>query len=260
VPIMKNIPTKVAAAVLILAGSIIPAFGQGRGQDRGGDRGGSFRQSGGGQRSYQPQPQQQNQQQQYQRGNGGGVYRSQQQPRQQYSGGGNYQRQQYQQQQQQYQPQQQYQAQPRYQENRQGGYRGSSYQQNYRRGGYDNRGYENRGYDNRRYDNRGYDDRRFESQRWSQRGGYRGYYIPENRFYSSFGRDHYFRIGRPSYYDGYQRFNYGGYYFSAADPFPEYWGPNWYDSDDVYVDYEDDGYYLYNRRYPGAGISVNIGF
>ena len=44
------------------------------------------------------------------------------------------------------------------------------------------------------------------------------------------------------------------------DPLPEYWGTDWYDSDDCYVDYEDDGYYLYNRRYPGVGISVDINF
>ena len=32
----------------------------------------------------------------------------------------------------------------------------------------------------------------------------------------------------------------------------------WYDTDDVYVTYVDNGYYLYNRRYPNVGIAVRI--
>jgi len=96
--------------------------------------------------------------------------------------------------------------------------------------------------------------------RWSGRGGYRGRYIPQNRFYGSFGRQNFFRFGRPSYYNGYSRFSYGGYGFRILDPLPTYWANDWYDSDDVYVDYENDGYYMYNRRYPGAGIAIGIDF
>ena len=96
--------------------------------------------------------------------------------------------------------------------------------------------------------------------RWSDRGGYRGRYIPQSRFYGSFGRQNFFRFGRPSYYNGYSRFSYGGYGFRILDPLPTYWANDWYDSDDVYVDYENDGYYMYNRRYPGAGIAIGIDF
>lgn len=46
----------------------------------------------------------------------------------------------------------------------------------------------------------------------------------------------------------------------TLDPLPTYWANDWYDSDDVYVDYENDGYYMYNRRYPGAGIAIGIDF
>jgi hypothetical protein len=59
-------------------------------------------------------------------------------------------------------------------------------------------------------------------------------------------------------YQGYPRFQYGGYWITAVDPWPEYWGNDWYDNDDVYVAYVDDGYYLYNRRYPTAGIAIRI--
>ena len=57
---------------------------------------------------------------------------------------------------------------------------------------------------------------------------------------------------------GYPRFQYHGYWLSAVDPWPEYWGNDWYDNDDVYVTYVDNGYYLYNRRYPGVGIAISI--
>lgn len=40
-----------------------------------------------------------------------------------------------------------------------------------------------------------------------------------------------------------------------ADPYPEDWSEKWYDSDDVYIDY-DDGYYLYNRSYPKSGLRL----
>jgi hypothetical protein len=42
-----------------------------------------------------------------------------------------------------------------------------------------------------------------------------------------------------------------------VDPWPEYWSNNWYDNDDVYIDYSGDGYYLYNRRYPRDRIAVS---
>jgi hypothetical protein len=59
---------------------------------------------------------------------------------------------------------------------------------------------------------------------------------------------------------GYPRFQYDGYWISAVDPWPESWGNDWYDTDDVYVSYVDNGYYLYNRSYPSEGIAINISF
>jgi len=95
---------------------------------------------------------------------------------------------------------------------------------------------------------------------WQQRGGYNGYRIPDNRYRGYFGRDHGFRIyGLPFLVvGGYPRFQYQGYWISLVDPWPEYWGNDWYDNDDVYVTYVDNGYYLYNRRYPNVGIAISI--
>jgi hypothetical protein len=95
---------------------------------------------------------------------------------------------------------------------------------------------------------------------WQQRGGYHGYRIPDDRFRGYFGPEHGFRIyGLPFLvFGGYPRFQYGGYWFSPVDPWPEYWANNWYDTDDVYVTYADNGYYLFNRRYPNVGIAISI--
>src|SRR6185437_17194 len=95
---------------------------------------------------------------------------------------------------------------------------------------------------------------------WQQRGGYHGYRIPDDRFRGSFGPSHDFRIsGLPFLVvGGFPRFQYQGYWFSPVDPWPSDWGNDWYDNDDVYVDYVDNGYYLYNSRYPNVAIAINI--
>jgi hypothetical protein len=92
---------------------------------------------------------------------------------------------------------------------------------------------------------------------WAQRGGYGGYYIPQDRFNLSFGIGHWFRMGSPTIYMGYPRFSYGGFSFMLLDPWPDSWAEDWYNSDDLYIDY-DDGYYLYNRRYPDVGLALTV--
>lgn len=101
-----------------------------------------------------------------------------------------------------------------------------------------------------------------EHHTWRERGGYRGYRIPDDHFRAHFGRGHWFRVYRGPIIvvDGYPRFQYGGFWFSLVDPWPEYWSRTWYETDDVYVDYVNDGYYMYNRRHPGIGVAVNVSF
>ena len=99
-------------------------------------------------------------------------------------------------------------------------------------------------------------------QNWTQRGGYNGFRIPDARFHSYFGRDHFFRIyGLPLVFVGGQpRFQYDGYWVTIVDPWPESWGQNWYETDDVYLDNTGDGYYLYDRNYPDFPIAVTVSF
>ena len=97
---------------------------------------------------------------------------------------------------------------------------------------------------------------------WGQRGGYNGYRVPDDRFRRYFGSNHFFRINRlPTVFvGGYPRFQYDGYWVTFVDPWPETWSPTWYETDDVYIDYTDDGYYVYDRMHPGIGIAVSISF
>jgi hypothetical protein len=95
---------------------------------------------------------------------------------------------------------------------------------------------------------------------WQQRGGYSGYRVPDASFRADYGQGHAFRIYNlpVMFVGGQQRFQYGGFWFGLVDPWPEYRSSNWYDDDDVYVDYYGDGYYLYNRRYPGDRIAISF--
>jgi hypothetical protein len=78
--------------------------------------------------------------------------------------------------------------------------------------------------------------------------------IPEEHFRSNFGREHRFRIDSPRIVDGYSRFQYSGFWFG----FVESWPGDWYYTDDVYVDYVDGGYYLYNPYHPGIRIGISV--
>ena len=106
-------------------------------------------------------------------------------------------------------------------------------------------------------------DFRSEHRSWRERGGYDGYRIPDIYYTSYYGPTHWFRLfGLPFLVaGGYPRFQYHGYWFNVVEPYPEYWGVRWYETDDVYVDYSGDGYYLFNRRYPNRpGVAITIVF
>jgi len=88
----------------------------------------------------------------------------------------------------------------------------------------------------------------------SNRGG--GHYgrIPDDRYRAHFGHGHSFHMIRPRMIGGYNRFQYGGYWFG----FNEGWPVGWDYNDDVYVEYVDGIYYMYNLRHPGVHITLNL--
>ena len=88
----------------------------------------------------------------------------------------------------------------------------------------------------------------------SNRGG--GHYgrISDTSYRAHFGQGHSFHMIRPRMIGGYNRFQYGGYWFG----FNVGWPVGWSYDDTVYVVYEGGAYYLYNLRHPGIHITLSI--
>jgi hypothetical protein len=78
--------------------------------------------------------------------------------------------------------------------------------------------------------------------------------IDDAHFHDHFGRDHHFAIRHVTVVGGRPHFAYGGYNFEIVDAWPHGWAY----TDNVYVDYVDGGYFLYNLAHPGVRISVTV--
>jgi flagellar motor protein MotB len=76
--------------------------------------------------------------------------------------------------------------------------------------------------------------------------------IPQDRFQANFGREHTFRVTETDYRS--HRFQYGGYWFGFADPWPS----NWLYTQDVFVVDIDGVYYLCNASYPGVNLALSF--
>jgi hypothetical protein len=90
-------------------------------------------------------------------------------------------------------------------------------------------------------------------QRNGNNGGNYGR-ISNANYHEHFGHGHSFHMGHPQFIGGYNRFQYGGYWFGYNEGWPLGWG---YD-DDVYVDYVGGAYFMYNLRHPGVHIALNV--
>src|SRR5271154_4308879 len=78
--------------------------------------------------------------------------------------------------------------------------------------------------------------------------------IPDERFRANFGHEHVFVISQPEMVGGFSRFQYGGFAFGFLQPWPD----GWYYTDDVYVDYVDGEYFLFNPYYPGVRVGISV--
>jgi hypothetical protein len=78
--------------------------------------------------------------------------------------------------------------------------------------------------------------------------------IDDEHFRAHFGREHHFAINHVTVVEGHPHFAYGGYSFAIAQP----WPVGWAYSDNVYVDYIDGEYYLFNVRHPGVRVAVTV--
>jgi hypothetical protein len=98
-----------------------------------------------------------------------------------------------------------------------------------------------------------------EHRTWVQRGGYVGFRVPDDKIFPVFRS----RACFPYQHVALSR-NPGTTVLpvqrvldAGRGSVAESWADNWYDTDDVYVRY-DNGYYLYNQRYPGVGLSLEF--
>jgi hypothetical protein len=76
--------------------------------------------------------------------------------------------------------------------------------------------------------------------------------IPADRYKANFGREHTFRVTQGDYNN--HRFQYGGYWFGFAAP----WPGNWLYTQQVFVVDIGGVYYLCNPTYPGVNVELNI--
>lgn len=79
-------------------------------------------------------------------------------------------------------------------------------------------------------------------------------HIPDEKFHAQFGREHKFAAQRPVIVEGQPRFQYGGYSFVLVDA----WPVDWAYTDDVYIDYVDGDYFLYDLLHPGERIALFV--
>jgi hypothetical protein len=96
--------------------------------------------------------------------------------------------------------------------------------------------------------------KRVASNRGNGNNGHHYGQISDARYRAHFGNTHTFRMIRPRMIDGYNRFQYSGYWFGYNQPWPS----DWAYTDHVYVEYVDNSYYLYNTRRPGIHITLNL--
>jgi hypothetical protein len=85
-----------------------------------------------------------------------------------------------------------------------------------------------------------------------QHAGNKAGRIPDDRYKANFGREHTFRVSEGDYRN--HRFQYGGYWFGFAQPWPS----NWLYTQDVYVVDINGVYYLCNASYPGVNLMLNV--
>jgi len=82
----------------------------------------------------------------------------------------------------------------------------------------------------------------------------RGGHIPDDKFREHFGRQHTVVIRRPVIVEGRPRFQFSGYWFEIADP----WPVGWAYTDECYVDYVDGEYFLFDVLHPGVRIALFV--
>jgi DNA mismatch repair ATPase MutL len=80
----------------------------------------------------------------------------------------------------------------------------------------------------------------------------KGKKIPQEKFRTSFGREHHFHVARSGGDD--RRFQYGGYVFEVV----EVWPAGWSFDDDCYLEEDGDDYYVVDVMHPEVRVLVIV--
>jgi hypothetical protein len=78
--------------------------------------------------------------------------------------------------------------------------------------------------------------------------------IPDDKFRANFGRSHTVVIHQPVVVEGQPRFQFGGYWFGIAAP----WPVGWAYTDQCYIDYVDGEYVLIDLLHPGMSVALIV--
>jgi len=82
-----------------------------------------------------------------------------------------------------------------------------------------------------------------------------GKHIPDDKFRSSFGRQHTFKVQRTQIVNSPQPVVvYGGYSFQLVDAWPAEWAFD----DDCYIEYVDGQYFLFDAFHPEVRVAVFV--
>jgi hypothetical protein len=83
-------------------------------------------------------------------------------------------------------------------------------------------------------------------------------HIPDPKFKANFGKQHTFTVNRvittTTVVPNQTQFVYAGYTFIFLDP----WPAEWLFSDDCYIDYVDDEYFLFDAFHPGIRVALFV--
>ncbi len=105
---------------------------------------------------------------------------------------------------------------------------------------------------------RGQRDRGEGAEKPRASNGGKGAHIPDSQFKSKFGHQHSFTVNRvvtqTTVVPSQTQFAYGGYTFVFLDP----WPAAWLFTDDCYIDYIDDQYFLLNPLHPEVRVSLLV--
>jgi len=90
------------------------------------------------------------------------------------------------------------------------------------------------------------------------RPGGKSAHIPDPKFKANFGRQHTFKVNQvirqTTIVPGKTQFVYSGYTFIILDP----WPAEWLFTDDCYVDFVDDDYFLFDPFHPGIQVALFV--